>query len=43
MSEQLKKAVNAIAQAIAKAEGFYNSTSDIPQKADNPGDLVRGD
>lgn len=35
-------AVQAIAKAIALAEGFYVSGS-IPQRANNPGDLVEGD
>ncbi len=35
-------AVQKIAKAIAKAEGFYVQGS-IPQRANNPGDLERGD
>lgn len=35
-------AVNAIAEAIAVAEGFYVAGS-IPQRANNPGDLMMGD
>lgn len=34
--------VLALANAIAKAEGFY-STGSIPQRANNPGDLEVGD
>jgi hypothetical protein len=34
--------VKKIAQAIATAEGFYTNGS-LPQRANNPGDLERGD
>jgi hypothetical protein len=33
--------IRSMAQAIAKAEGFYNFNS-IPQRANNPGDLKLG-
>lgn len=42
MSEQLQRAIKAFAGAIARAEGFTVPGS-IPAKANNPGDLVRGD
>lgn len=39
---QYNDGVLAMAQAIAQAEGFYSNGS-IPQLANNPGDLTRGD
>lgn len=42
MHDDYGPAVRAIAEAIARAEGFYASGS-LPQRAHNPGDLKLGD
>lgn len=42
MSTVSQAAIEAIARAIATAEGFYVSGS-LPQRAHNPGDLEMGD
>jgi hypothetical protein len=35
--------VSALANAIAKAEGYFSSATAVPVRANNPGDLVLGD
>jgi hypothetical protein len=43
VDDSLDTGVDLFADAIADEEGFFNSTSNIPQKANNPLDLELGD